>query len=159
MLNLPEPEYQKIIAHGREGKPLEICGLLVGHRQGDDATVLEAHRVDSTDPQETTYSMDGLQYMKIETQARKRDLEIVGIYHTHPATVPYPSKTDVARAHWDEEGDDLIFPGYSYLIVSLRDPENPEPRSFKITGRHIPNDIAEEPVTIGCQRINSRLEG
>ena len=115
---------------------------------GDDATVSEVHRVDSTDPQETTYSMDGLQYMKIETDARKRDLEIVGIYHTHPATVPYPSKTDVARAHWDQEGDDLIFPGYSYLIVSLRDPANPEPRSFKITGRRIPNDIVEEPVAV-----------
>ena len=149
MLTLPDSQYQKIIEHGREGKPLEICGLLVGHREGDDAQVLEAHRVDSTDPQETTYSMDGLQYMKIETDARRRDLEIVGIYHTHPATQPYPSKTDVARAHWDEEGDDLIFPGYSYLIVSLRDPANPEPRSFKINGRRIPEDIGEEPVRVG----------
>ena len=92
--------------------------------------------------------MDGLQYMKIDADARARDLEIVGIYHTHPATVPYPSKTDVARAHWDEVGDDLIFPGYSYLIVSLRDPENPEPRSFKITGRSIPESIVEEPVSV-----------
>ena len=148
MLTLTKEDYQKIIAHGREGKPLEICGLLVGHRTGDDAIVSEVHRVDSTDPQETTYSMDGLQYMKIETDARRRDLEIVGIYHTHPATVPYPSKTDVARAHWDEEGDDLIFPGYSYLIVSLRDPKNPEPRSFKIQGRRIPEDIGEEPVHV-----------
>ena len=148
MLTLRETDYQKIIAHGREGKPLEICGLLVGHRSGDDADVLEVHRVDSTQPAETTYSMDGLQYMKIDADARSRNLEIVGIYHTHPATVPYPSVTDVARAHWDETGDDLIFPGYSYLIVSLRDPENPEPRSFKIKGRHIPNDIAEEPVSV-----------
>lgn len=148
MLTLTQEDYQKIIEHGREGKPLEICGLLVGHRQGDDATVSEVHRVDSTDPQETTYSMDGLQYMKIDADARRRDLEIVGIYHTHPATIPYPSKTDVARAHWDEEGDELIFPGYSYLIVSLRDPQNPEPRSFKITGRRIPEAIVEEPVLL-----------
>ncbi len=148
MLTLTQEDYQKIIEHGREGKPLEICGLLVGQRDGDDATVSEIHRVDSTDPQETTYSMDGLQYMKIDADARRRDLEIVGIYHTHPATVPYPSKTDVARAHWDETGDDLIFPGYSYLIVSLRDPQNPEPRSFKITGRRIPEDIVEEPVSV-----------
>lgn len=148
MLTLNESDYQKIIEHGREGKPLEICGLLVGTREGEEAIVSEVHRVDSTDPKETTYSMDGLQYMKIDTNARQRDLEIVGIYHTHPATVPYPSKTDVARAHWDEEGDDLIFPGYSYLIVSLRDPQNPEPRSFKINGRRIPEDIAEEPVRV-----------
>ena len=117
MLTLNHEDYQKIVAHGREGKPLEICGLLVGHRNGDDATVSEIHRVDSTDPQETTYSMDGLQYMKIETDARKRDLEIVGIYHTHPATVPYPSKTDVARAHWDEN---RRRPDFSGVFVSHR---------------------------------------
>jgi hypothetical protein len=32
--------------------------------------------------------------------------------------------------------------------VSLRDPEHPEPRSFKINGRSIPDDILEEPVVI-----------
>ena len=148
MLTLSNSNYQKIIAHGLAGKPLEICGLLVGQRDGEDATVSEVHRVDSTAPSEITYSMDGLQYMKIDVDARARGREIVGIYHTHPATVPYPSVTDVARAHWDEAGDDLIFPGYSYLIVSLRDPDNPEPRSFKINGRRIPEDIGEEPVNV-----------
>ena len=148
MITLNSSDYQKIVAHGREGKPLEICGLLVGHRSGENATVSEVHRVVSTEPSEITYSMDGLQYMKIDADARARGLEVVGIYHTHPATVPYPSVTDVARAHWDETGDDLIFPGYSYLIVSLRDPDNPEPRSFKINGRRIPEDIGEEPVVV-----------
>ncbi len=68
-------------------------------------------------------------------------------YHTDPATQPYPSITDVRQAHWGDS-DDLTFPGFSYLIVSLRDVENPEARSFKIEGRRIPEDIREEPVTI-----------
>lgn len=147
MLNLKTSDYEKIVAHGREGKPLEICGLLVGKRDGENAIVEEVHEVDSKDKSELTYSMDGLKFMKIDAAAKKSGLEIVGIYHTHPATVPYPSVTDVARAHW-EESDDLIFPGYSYLIVSLRDVENPEPRSFKIVGKRIPEDIAEETVVI-----------
>ena len=138
MLTLKNSDYQKIVAHGREGKPLEICGLLVGTRQGDDAIVAEVHRVDSTDPQETTYSMDGLQYMKIDQDARERGLEIVGIYHTHPATQPYPSKTDVARAHWDEAGDDLIFPGYSYLIVRCATRKIPNRARLKSTGAPFP---------------------
>ena len=92
--------------------------------------------------------MNALQQMRAEKEIRAQGLEIVGIYHTHPATVPYPSKTDVARAHWGES-DDLLFPDYSYLIVSLRDPENPEPHSFKIQGRRIPEDIVEETVSIG----------
>lgn len=145
MLKLTPEHYNDIVAHGLEGKPLEICGLLVGVRHGDEAQVTEVHRVNSLDASELTYTMDALQQMKIERDANKRGLQIVGIYHTHPATVPYPSKTDVARAHWGDT-DDLLFPGYSYLIVSLRDPQNPEPRSYKIEGRRIPEDVREEPV-------------
>lgn len=147
MLQLSKSDYEKILAHGRAGKPLEICGLLVGKREGEDAIVHEVHEVDSSDKSELTYNMDGLKFIQIDAAARAKNLEIVGIYHTHPATVPYPSKTDVARAHW-EDSDDLIFPGYSYLIVSLRDVEHPEPRSFKILGQRIPEDILEESVHI-----------
>lgn len=145
MLKLSKEHYEDIIAHGLEGKPLEICGLLVGTRNGDDSEVLEVHRTDSEDKSALTYTVNPLQQLKIERDAQKKGLQVVGIYHTHPATVPYPSVTDVARAHWGDT-DDLLFPGYSYLIVSLRDPARPEPRSFKIEGRRLPEDVREEAV-------------
>ena len=94
-----------------------------------------------------TYTINAKGYMDAERDAKARDLKIIGIYHTHPATEPYPSKTDVARAHWGDTPD-LLFPDFSYLIVSLRDVENPEPRSFKIRGRDIPSDVEEESVVI-----------
>ena len=147
MLQLTTDQYQQIVEHGLSGKPLEICGLLAGETVGDDTIIKEVHPTDSEDKSELTYTVNPLQQLKIERDVAARGLQIVGIYHTHPATVPYPSKTDVARAHWGDT-DDLLFPGYSYLIVSLRDPNQPEPRSFKITGRQIPDDIVEEPVVI-----------
>ena len=148
MLKLTQNHYEKIIAHGKSGKPLEICGLLVGRKSGEDSEVVEVHEVDSLDKSEKTYTLDSLQFLKIDRDARQNGLEIVGIYHTHPATEPYPSPTDMERAHWPET-DDLLFPGFSYLIVSLRDTENPEPRSFKIVGKRRPDDIHEETVRIG----------
>ncbi len=157
MLKLQKDHYEQIVAHGLEGKPLEICGLLVGVQNGDETRVLEVHRTDSEDKSELTYTVNPLQQLKIERDATKRGLQIVGIYHTHPATIPYPSKTDVARAHWGDT-DDLLFPGYSYLIVSLRDPENPEPRSFKIEGRNIPSDIREEPVSLAEEQRSRGAE-
>jgi proteasome lid subunit RPN8/RPN11 len=131
---------------------LEICGLLAGRRMGStsdgaETVVEEVYPIDSEDQSELTYTMNPLQQLRVEKDAKARGLEIVGIYHTHPATQPYPSKTDVARAHWGDT-DDLLFPEYSYLIVSLREVENPEPRSYKIRGRNIPDDIVEEPVII-----------
>ncbi len=148
MLNIPQQQFAQIIAQGLEGKPLEICGFLAGQSTPEAKTVVAVFPIESDDKSPLTYSMNALQQMRAEKEIRAQGLEIVGIYHTHPATVPYPSKTDVARAHWGES-DDLLFPDYSYLIVSLRDPENPEPHSFKIQGRRIPEDIVEETVSIG----------
>ena len=147
MLQLTQDQFARIVAQGLEGKPLEICGLLAGRKNGEDTVVEEVYAVESDDKAETTYSMNAGDYMRADRMARQAGIELVGIYHTHPATQPYPSPTDVRQAHWGDS-DDLSFPGYSYLIVSLRDVENPEPRSFKIGGRRIPEDIQEEPVRI-----------
>jgi proteasome lid subunit RPN8/RPN11 len=148
MLNIPQEQFAQIVAHGLEGKPLEICGFLAGRSTPEGRQVVAVFPIESDDKSPLTYSMNPLQQMRAEKEIRAQGLEIVGIYHTHPATQPYPSKTDVARAFWGDS-DDLLFPDYSYLIVSLRDPENPEPHSFKIQGRRIPEDIVEEDVTIG----------
>lgn len=149
MLYLPRPLFDEIAVQGRAGKPLEVCGLLAGETSpaADAIHVQAIYPVDNLDRSEITYSMDMAEYLAADKAARASGWQLVGIYHTHPATQPYPSPTDVARAHWGDS-DDLNFPGYSYLIVSLREPERPEPRSFKITGRRIPEDIVEETVII-----------
>ena len=147
MLKLTEEQFAQIVAQGREGKPLEICGLLGGRREGEAHIVEMVYPIDSDDKSPLTYTLNAGEHMRAEKDIQLRGLEVVGIYHTHPATVAYPSVTDVARAHWGE-WDDLLYPDVSYLIVSLRDPANPEPHSFKIKGRRIPEDIEEEPVVI-----------
>lgn len=152
MLELNVEQFQRIVAQGRAGKPLEICGLLAGTRivdetHGEITRVVEVYPIESEDKSALTYTMNPLQQLRVEKDVRARGLQIVGIYHTHPATQAYPSPTDVAQAHWGEL-DDLRFPGYAYLIVSLRHLAHPEPHSFKINGRRIPEDILEEPVVV-----------
>ncbi len=49
MLQLTQSQYAQIVAHGKSGKPLEICGLLVGTKDGENSRVLEVHEVDSLD--------------------------------------------------------------------------------------------------------------
>lgn len=154
MLHLSSSQFEQIVKQGLAGKPLEICGLLAGRRspdvqreEGTLATVQEIYPIDSEDQSEKTYTLNPLQQLRAEKDARSKGLEIIGIYHTHPATQPYPSPTDVKRAHW-EDTDDLMYPNYSFLIVSLRQPETPEPRSFYIRGVRIPEDIVEEEVVI-----------
>jgi proteasome lid subunit RPN8/RPN11 len=63
------------------------------------------------------------------------DEEPVVIYHSHTATEAYPSRTDVSFA-----GE----PGAHYLLVSTRDPEQNEIRSFRI----VDGVVTEEEVNI-----------
>jgi proteasome lid subunit RPN8/RPN11 len=53
---------------------------------------------------------------------REQLKELVGIYHSHPVSQPYPSPTDRAEAH---------YPNAVYVLVSLRTGE-PEIRAFII---------------------------
>ena len=48
--------------------------------------------------------------------------ELVAIYHSHPASQPYPSPTDRAEAHYPEA---------VYVLVSLRT-SAPEVRAYRI---------------------------
>ncbi len=59
-----------------------------------------------------------------ETDADGQLGEPLAIYHSHPASQPYPSPTDRAEAQW---------PFSYYVLVSLRSAE-PELRAFRIQG-------------------------
>ena len=51
------------------------------------------------------------------------DRNLVGIYHSHPATKPEPSYTDISNAYW---------PAQVYVLTSLRS-EPPEIFAYRIT--------------------------
>ena len=68
-----------------------------------------------------------------------RDEEPVVIYHSHTATEAYPSRTDISYA-----GE----PEAHYVLVSTRDPDATEFRSFRI----VDGVVTEEPVRSSMRR-------
>ena len=65
----------------------------------------------------------------------RRDEEPVVIYHSHTATEPYPSRTDVSYASE---------PGAHYVLVSTREPDTDEVRSYRI----LDGVVTEEEIEI-----------
>lgn len=53
----------------------------------------------------------------------ERGEDLVAIYHSHPASQPYPSPTDRAEAH---------YPDATYVLVSLRT-GTPEVEAWRIS--------------------------
>jgi proteasome lid subunit RPN8/RPN11 len=75
-------------------------------------------------------------HFKAIRAARADGLEIVGAYHSHPASPPVPSPTDVAEA---DSGPDFF-----YVIVSL---VNDEARAYRIDrGAYQPVPLSARPL-------------
>lgn len=109
----------------RRGYPEEVCGLLLGRREDGDVLLERAVRIPnrSTDRRSDRYVLDPRGFLRVDRMAEERDLEVVGIWHTHPDSPARPSPTD---REW-------AWPGLSYLILSVRDGRPDEWRCWALT--------------------------
>lgn len=118
-LVLPGAARAEIIDHARDHTPRECCGIVAGR----DGQVTEVHRLTNTEPGNTRYLFDDEEFFKLYWELENRGESLLAVYHSHPATVAYPSKTDVEFAFWPEA---------VYVICSLEHPDAPVIRGFRI---------------------------
>ena len=133
MLTIPTALYEEIIAHCRSRFPKEACGILAGH----DGAVAQVYPMTNVEDSPIGYAMDPKEQLHIEKQMRQRQQRMVGVYHSHTAGAAYPSSVDVRLA---------ISPDVSYVLVSLKDPKEPDFKSYRIDG----TTITPEPCRIGA---------
>jgi [CysO sulfur-carrier protein]-S-L-cysteine hydrolase len=120
-----------IVAHARRDHPDEACGVIAGPIGSDRPVRIVPMANAERSP--TFYRFDSLEQLAVWREMDERDEEPVVIYHSHTATEAYPSRTDIAYA-----GE----PNAHYVVVSTRDPEDIEIRSFRI----VDGDVTEEAV-------------
>ena len=87
-----------IVAHARAAQPLECCGILIG--RGDRITAAVAAR--NLEASQTRYLIDPGDHIRARRQAREAGDEVLGFYHSHPASPPVPSPRDIAEASYPE---------------------------------------------------------
>lgn len=129
-LVLTQSMRDELTAHCLRELPLEGCGLLVGTRS--DSTVARVVPTGNAAGSSRLYSVDSRDFLRADRQAEADGLEIIGVFHSHTHTDPYPSPTDVAQAP---------DPGWHYVIVSLRH-QVPSLRSYRIDQ----GEVTEEAV-------------
>ncbi|MFZ3209383.1 MAG: M67 family metallopeptidase [Geobacteraceae bacterium] len=127
MLKIPQHIHDDIIAHAREGLPLEVCGILGG--SGD--TVKAIYRVTNSDASNEHFSMEPKEQFAVVKDMRIKGVKMLAIYHSHPETPARPSEEDIRMA---------LTPGISYVIVSMMAPDAPTLRSFKISDGQVQNE-------------------
>ena len=126
--------FDSIRAHGAEGFPYEICGLLIG--RPSDNLITEVRRVRNLEQQnpEVRYLIDDKEDMRIRKALYRTDLDVLGYYHSHPNHPAHPSVFDTERA-WES---------YVYVIVSVQDGKPADMNAFvaqKDRGPMIPEPL------------------
>ncbi|QBI52902.1 Mov34/MPN/PAD-1 family protein [Streptomonospora litoralis] len=133
MLRINRAIYERIVAHARRDHPDEACGVVAGPEGTDrPERFIEMANAERSP---TFYRFDSKEQLHVWREMDDRDEEPVVIYHSHTATEAYPSRTDISYASE---------PNAHYVLVSTRDSETEEFRSYRI----VDEKVTEEPVEI-----------
>lgn len=127
MLELTRQAFDTIRTHGRESYPDECCGLLLGRVESDRRVAVEAWPVANEWTTDVALTHDEAkhslrdrfyiapaEYLKAQRSAARRNLDIVGCYHSHPDAHAWPSERDRIGAAGVGGGSD-----FSFVILSV----------------------------------------
>ncbi len=137
VLTIGQVLVDSIVAHARADHPDEACGVIAGFTGSDrpERFIPMVNAVRSP----TLYEFDSTDLLRLYREMDDRDEVPVVIYHSHPATEAYPSRTDITLASE---------PDAHYVLVSTRETgvqDGPfEFRSFRI----VDGEVTEEQVSI-----------
>jgi proteasome lid subunit RPN8/RPN11 len=133
VLQIDQETADAIVAHARRDHPDEACGVVAGPAGSDRpqrfVPMLNAAR------SPTFYEFDSQDLLRLYREMDERDEEPVVIYHSHTATEAYPSRTDISLA---------MEPGAHYVLVSTREPDTTDLRSYRI----VDGAVTEEEVRV-----------
>jgi proteasome lid subunit RPN8/RPN11 len=121
-----ETDAQKIIVqHAVDAFPDECCGFVFGHEDSAGRRIITEARVVKNikdGDKRRRFEIAPQDYLDAEKYAEEHQLELLGVYHSHPNHPATPSEHDRAAAQ----------PFFSYLIISVNDKEPGPIRSWRL---------------------------
>ena len=133
MLTIRRDLVEAMVGHARSDHPDEACGIIAGPEGSDRPERFVA--MDNAERSPTFYRFDSGEQLKVWRALEEAGEAPIVIYHSHTGTEAYPSRTDVSYASE---------PDAHYVLVSTRDPQEHELRSYRI----VDGVVTEEPVTV-----------
>lgn len=131
---------KNIEAHALQDFPNECCGFLFGKASVEKREITEAHAIKNSKEgdQKRRFEIHPLDYMKAERKALNENIQLLGIYHSHPLHPAIPSEHDLAQAQ----------PSFSYFITSVEAEKIINTSSWILNDK---NQFTEETINIKNQ--------
>ncbi|HKJ40379.1 MAG TPA: M67 family metallopeptidase [Anaerolineales bacterium] len=123
-LILTVQQVQEMIDHVNSHAPLEACGLLAGKNDRVERVLFVQNQAQSP----VRFVMDPIEQLKAFDWIDDNRLDLLGIFHSHPAGPETVSPTDIAEAAYD----------VVHIICSQKDDQ------WKLRGFWIENHISTE---------------
>jgi proteasome lid subunit RPN8/RPN11 len=99
-LKVPRALFEEMVAQARAECPLECCGLLAG-TVAEDGTgqVCQRYPLVNAAASPVAYLSDPASMFAAWKDMRRRGLDVLAVYHSHPTSAPIPSMTDLAQSY------------------------------------------------------------
>ncbi len=138
-----------MVEHCKSVYPNEGCGILVGEREGENWFVHRSVPVPNRNEERSRdrFEISPKDYLRVEKEASRDGLEIVGFFHSHPDVPPFPSLTD-AQFAWE---------GFVNIIVGIFNGQKVRVRAHIYDGRNF-NELPAYILLHGSWKL-AQLEG
>jgi len=125
MIVLNTEAQNQIVQDAVDTFPDECCGFLYGHEDSNGRRIITEARVVKNvkeGDRRRRFEIAPHDYLEAEQYAEEHQIELLGVYHSHPNHPAIPSEHDRAAAQ----------PFFSYLIISVNDREPGPIRSWRL---------------------------
>lgn len=134
-LVIPDLLLEEVFEHARQEFPNECCGLLAGHITDGTGFVSHRYPIENSALSKSEYETDARGMLLAFRAMREHGIELLAIYHSHPASEPVPSCRDIEHNTYGETA--------VHLIVSLAGSQ-PEARAWWLA----PDGAREAPLEV-----------
>ena len=112
MIQIGNEPWRQMVEHARATYPNECCGAMLGSLDENGKQVKIALRLDnvSQGSQRERYELRPEDLLHADREARRHEMDLIGIYHSHPDCAAYFSETDLKNS----------CPWYSFVVLSIQ---------------------------------------
>ena len=141
MLNIEQAPLDEMVNDAIKTFPDECCGFLFGKDENNTRTIKKIQVVDNAKEgdKRRRFVISAKDYLKAEQFADESELQLIGVYHSHPNHPAVPSEHDRVAAQ----------PYFSYIILSVINNEFDHIRSWQLNEQQ---QFEEEKILI--QQLN-----
>ena len=118
-MKIPVDIFEQMVAQARAEAPIEACGILAGSNN----RVEKLYKMTNAEKRSDHFMMEPAEQFKVVKDIRSSGLEMLAIFHSHPATPTRPSAEDIRLA---------LTPDVTYVIVSLENRDHPAVKGFRM---------------------------